>query len=89
MTRDELMEALHQAAVKYDGHVTHGSMDEIMKLVDQALFQAKAEVFDGIHKLSYETYSAPELILRIGQMYGELLKNNSAKVLDTPAKPKV
>jgi len=37
MTRDELIEALTVAGEKYDGHVTHGSVAEQMKVVDPIL----------------------------------------------------
>jgi len=39
MTREELREALSAAGSKFDGRVTHGSLEEQMKIIDEWLNQ--------------------------------------------------
>jgi len=49
----ELREKIAEAAAKFDGHVTNGSLDEICKVVDSYLTSLSEKLFD-IHLMNDE-----------------------------------
>jgi hypothetical protein len=54
MNREKLREALAQAGSKFDGHVTNGSLDEQMKVIESvakdfetAVYKWRAQLLDA------------------------------------------
>jgi hypothetical protein len=55
-------------------------MKDLKDLLELTELRAKRRVFDEIHKRSYQTKSSEELIMQIGMMYGEFMKEHGDRL---------
>lgn len=66
-------DVIAEAAASFDGHVTHGSLDALMKVIEKLCIESQRRVFRRIHEISYETHDSAECLVAIGKLYGDFV----------------